>query len=484
VVKFTQEQNLFINEFTKRLKDGNAAIFSGAGLSVAAGFIDWKQLLKDIALELNLDIDKELDLISLAQYHVNTKRSKSQLNKKILEEFVEDVEPTENHRILSRLPIKTFWTTNYDTLIEDTLKGYNKIVDVKHEVKQLSNTRHKRDAVVYKMHGDVNHSSDAIITKDQYEKYYLSHGPFITTLSGDLVTKTFLFIGFSFSDPNLDYILSRIRVNFGEENINHHYCFLRKVKLGDKGCNNEADFEYQTRKQILMIEDLKRFSVNAILVEQYQDITTILSELESRFKRNSIFISGSAEEYGDWGRSRAMKLVHKLSAKLIAKNYRVINGFGWGIGSAIINGALEQIYSNPKKYSEDQLVIKPFPQFATGEKELPELWQDYRTKMISLTGIIIFCFGNKYDEKGKDIINADGVETEFKIALEQGCLPIPLGSTGYSTKELWKVVIDKFEDIYGKDKEIKKELETLENEQNADKVIQSVIRIIEKINQK
>lgn len=179
-----------------------------------------------------------------------------------------------------------------------------------------------------------------------------------------------------------------------------------------------------------------------------------------------------------------MKLVHKLSAKLIAKNYRVINGFGWGIGSAIINGALEQIYSNPKKYSEDQLVIKPFPQFATGEKELPELWQDYRTKMISLTGIIIFCFGNKYDEKGKDIINADGVETEFKIALEQGCLPIPLGSTGYSTKELWKVVIDKFEDIYGKDKEIKKELETLENEQNADKVIQSVIRIIEKINQK
>lgn len=483
-MKFTQEQNLFINEFTKRLKDGNAAIFAGAGLSVAAGFVNWKQLLKDIALELKLDIDKELDLISLAQYHVNTKRSKSQLNKKILEEFVEDVEPTENHKILARLPINTFWTTNYDTLIEDTLKEYNKIVDVKHEVKQLSNTRHKRDAVVYKMHGDVDHSSNAIITKDQYEKYYITHSPFITALSGALVTKTFLFIGFSFTDPNLDYILSRIRVNFGEENNNHHYCFLRKVKLGDKGCSNKADFEYQARKQLLMIEDLKRFSVNAILVEEYQDITTILSEIEARFKRNSIFISGSAEEYGDWGRLRAMKLVHKLSAKLIAKNYRVVNGFGWGIGSAIINGALEQVYSNPKKYSEDQLVMKPFPQFASGEKELPELWQDYRTKMISLTGIAIFCFGNKFDKNGKDIINANGVKTEFEIALKQGCLPIPLGSTGYTSNKLWKIVMDKFEDIYGKDKVVKQELETLENEQNAEKVIQSVVRIIEKINQK
>jgi hypothetical protein len=334
------------------------------------------------------------------------------------------------------------------------------------------------------MHGDVDHSSDAIITKDQYEKYYITHSPFITALSGALVTKTFLFIGFSFTDPNLDYILSRIRVNFGEENNNHHYCFLRKVKLGDKGCSNKADFEYQARKQLLMIEDLKRFSVNAILVEEYQDITTILSEIEARFKRNSIFISGSAEEYGDWGRLRAMKLVHKLSAKLIAKNYRVVNGFGWGIGSAIINGALEQVYSNPKKYSEDQLVMKPFPQFASGEKELPELWQDYRTKMISLTGIAIFCFGNKFDKNGKDIINANGVKTEFEIALKQGCLPIPLGSTGYTSNKLWKIVMDKFEDIYGKDKVVKQELETLENEQNAEKVIQSVVRIIEKINQK
>jgi len=65
------------------------------------------------------------------------------------------------------------------------------------------------------------HPDDAIISKDQYEKYFQTHGAFINTLSGDLVSKTFLFIGFSFTDPNLDYILSRIRITFKttKENI-------------------------------------------------------------------------------------------------------------------------------------------------------------------------------------------------------------------------------------------------------------------------
>ncbi len=54
-----------------------------------------------------------------------------------------------------------------------------------------------------------------------------------------------------------------------------------------------------------------------------------------------------------------------------------MNGFGWGVGSSVINGALESIHSNPNKYSESQLILKPFPQFETGSKNLKELWADY-----------------------------------------------------------------------------------------------------------
>ena len=174
-MKFSKEIEAFIKDYIKDLNEGNAAIFAGAGMSKSAGYVNWSELLSDIADELGLNIDKEWDLISLAQYHVNETGGKGKINRKILEEFSEKAEPSSNHQLLARLPINTYWTTNYDTLIEDSLKESNKIVDIKHQVEQLATTRPKRDVIVYKMHGDVNHSANAIITKEQYQEYYKTH---------------------------------------------------------------------------------------------------------------------------------------------------------------------------------------------------------------------------------------------------------------------------------------------------------------------
>ncbi|MGO8609132.1 hypothetical protein ACC848_39910, partial [Rhizobium johnstonii] len=89
-----------------------------------------------------------------------------------------------------------------------------------------------------------------------------------------------------------------------------------------------------------------------------------------RFNAHSVFISGSAYEYGDFTNLEAQKFIHLLSKELIKSNFNVVNGFGLGVGSAIINGALDAVYAEPKKYSENQLILKPFPQFPSGTKEL------------------------------------------------------------------------------------------------------------------
>lgn len=46
-------------------------MFIGAGFSMNAGYVDWKSLLSGIAEDLGLDIEKETDLVSLAQYNYN-----------------------------------------------------------------------------------------------------------------------------------------------------------------------------------------------------------------------------------------------------------------------------------------------------------------------------------------------------------------------------------------------------------------------------
>jgi hypothetical protein len=473
-----RELEAFIKSFVKDLSENNVSIFAGAGMSREAGCANWPELLREIADELGLSVDKEYDLISLAQYHVNEKKNRHRIKTKILEEFADIDSPTINHKILARLPITTYWTTNYDALIEDSLSAEYKIVDMKHEVKQLTHTRPKRDAVVYKMHGDVNHPDDAILTKQQYEEYYKTHESFIATLSGDLITKTFLFIGFSFTDPNLTHVLSRMNIQFGEGS-RQHYCFLKKeTKTVD---DDDEIFKYKKRKQELMINDLRRYKVETILVNEYSDITTILLEIERRYKKKTIFISGSAEEYGHWNREEAQNFIHLLSKSIVSNGYRVVSGFGWGVGSAVINGALDAVYENPKKNSEDQLIIKPFPQFKTGEKELSILWEEYRQRMISLCGIAIFLFGNKKDESN-NVVNANGVKREFEIAIEQGLIPIPLSATGYMSKIIFEAISSEPEKFLLGEIWIVKELEKINSTSSMQDTIKIIINIIKQLN--
>jgi hypothetical protein len=477
-MKSNRDIESFIKEFVKDLAENNVAVFAGAGMSKSAGFVNWPDLLRDIASELGLSVDKEHDLISLAQYHVNENRGKARINKKILEEFAQEAEPTENHKILARLPVITFWTTNYDTLIEDSLKVANKVADIKHQVKQLANTRPKRDVVIYKMHGDVHHPADAIITKEQYESYYKTHESFVTTLSGDLISKTFLFVGFSFTDPNLDYVLSRLNIQFGEDS-RQHYCFIKKQSQGK---DDEDVFKYKLRKQELMINDLMRYKIKSILIEEYSDITEILQEIERRYRKKTVFISGSAEEYGAWNRNEAQSFIHSLSRAIVSAGFRIVNGFGWGVGSAVINGALEAVYERPDRYSEDQLIMRPFPQFETGEKKLPDLWEEYRQRMISLAGIAVFIFGNKNDGIG-NVVPAKGVKREFEIAISQGVIPIPIAATGYITQEIFDEILKAPEKFYeGMDWIVPIIKELASNKMTAEDIIKKIITIIQTIN--
>jgi len=461
-MSFSLEIESFIKDYVKELDQGTASIFAGAGLSIPAGFVNWSELMRDIANDIGLDIETETDLISLAQFHVNENQNRTKISKKILEEFIDDTEETDKHRIIATLPVSSVWTTNYDTLIEQSFLHADKVPDIKFTEKQLLDNRPKRDVIVYKMHGDVTVPSEAILTKEQYEQYHRTHEGFINALTGELTTKTFLFLGFSFTDPNLDYVLSRLNFRFSGDK-KQHYCIVKKHILRDGLNPDEATLEYNTRKQALVINDLKRYGIKSLLVESYEEITDILKEIQNRFKMRSVFVSGSAEKYDPYSRFEAVEFIHRVSKKLIESNYRIVNGFGWGVGSAVINGALEAIHSKPLKYSESQLVLRPFPQFKTGDKELPVLWEEYRDKMISLCGIAIFLFGNKNSDG--DIVDANGVISEFEMAASNGVFCIPVACTGYAAKAISETVMQSLSDYYPNPDVAKVFLESLSNEE-------------------
>jgi hypothetical protein len=428
---FGKEVKRFLNEFFGHIDAGNAAVFAGAGLSVPAGFVNWRDLLRDIADELDLDVDRETDLVSLAQFHVNKYAgNRHALNQAVIEALSADNPPTENHKLLARLPITTWWTTNYDTLIETALRDAGKVVDVKSDVQQLANTRPRRDAIVYKMHGDVERPNDAVVTRDDYERYTLERGPFINALAGDLVSKTFLFVGFSFTDPNLDQVLARVRISFANNQRRHFAIF--KTRSKEQG-ETEEDYAHAKARQLHVIEDLKRFNIGVLLVDDYDQITAILSELERRYRRQTVFVSASAADFAPWGEEAVTQFMRALGAELIKEGGRLATGLGLGVGNALFTGAVEQVVAGHAQHIEDAMIIRPFPQFIPEDRR-QQFWRDYRNDLIGRAGIAIFLFGNKV-ENGR-IVPANGMRSEYEIAREHGLAVLPIGATGSTALEL------------------------------------------------
>lgn len=429
----------FLRVFPREVEEGNAAVFVGAGLSRPAGFVDWRMLLQSVAQDLGLDIQRETNLVAIAQYYCNERfGNRSDISRLLLDEFTRDADITPNHRILARLPIFTYWTTNYDRLIEQALEDAGKRPDVKHTVGHLSLTLPRRDAVVYKMHGDISDPGKTILIKDDYEKYHLSSQAFITALTGDLISKTFLFLGFSFSDPNIDYVLSRIRASYAE-NMRTHYCFMKRLDDGDYP--DAETLAYRSRQQALFIDDLKRFNIQTLLLDNYAQITEVLGRIERIHKSRSVLVSGAAHEWGEWSNERARRLIRGLGRTLVGKNYRIVSGFGYGVGSSIISGALERMYATRRSKSDEQLILRPFPQEAVGELSWPELLKRYRDDLTDYAGAAVFLFGNKLQDG--EVVLSDGVAQEFEIAKTKGLALIPVGATGYMAKQLWdKVMAD------------------------------------------
>jgi hypothetical protein len=438
------DSTTFVSKYAKELANDNAAAFIGAGLSKAAGYVDWPGLLDPVAKELGLDVKKENDLVALAQYYVNKKgANRHQLSQLLVESFSDLQEPTENHKILARLPIRAFWTTNYDALIEGALHAGGRIADVKYTSEQLTTTKTRRDVVVYKMHGDIGHPSSAVLTRDDYERYHRTHEAFITALSGALVSTTFCFLGFSFNDPNLDYILSRIRATFTEDQ-RAHYCITKRRSR--KEFSTKARFDYATVKQQLVTQDLLRFNIETVLVDEYSDITELLRAVEKRHRVRTVFISGSAHEYGSWGQPTAHEFIAQLSTQLIQKKFKITTGFGLGVGGPLVTGAVQAIYSHKLGSVEDQLIMRPFPIQITDPADRRRTFERYREDIIAQAGIAIFLLGNKLDS-GK-VVNAPGVAAEFELAKKMGLWLIPVGASGFAAEQLWRELMKRYDSYY------------------------------------
>lgn len=470
----------FVNKYATAIMDGNAAVFAGAGLSMEQGFVDWKTLLMPFAKQIRIDLSRETDLVSIAQYYVNENRGqRGEMFDEILKQFSKTPAASSSSMgVLARLPISTYWTTNYDDQIESALRSSNKIVDVKRSEKNLAHNVPKRDAVIYKMHGDVNNVEQTVLTKSDYELYDSNYPMFRTALKADLLSKKFLFIGFSFEDPNIEYVLSEIHGILGDGQNTHFGIFKNIQRLTDE---SDDEFEYRKLKFTLKLHDLSRYGIKPVLVDDYSKIPELLQSVERKTMRRNIFISGSMSQDFDedannkWTYSDGLELANTLAYEIVRADKKIITGFGLGIGSAVIDGVLRDVHATKPNHLSEYLDMFPFPQVLDPDHR-KEIWTQYRQDILKDAGIVIILFGEKILD-GKHVV-ANGVLEEYKLAHDAGKVVIPIGSTGWAAAKIFK---ESMEELCNRVDLTSEQVQTLQQGLDISELVKVILEIIERL---
>ena len=235
----------------------------------------------------------------------------------------------------------------------------------------------------------------------------------------ELVTNTFLFLGYSFQDSIITSCLSDVNQCLGES-ANYHFTIMLNKK--------NAEFGF-------FVQDLEdRYHIKVLLINDYDELPQILIALNKEIKKKNIFFSGVFERLPEAEDRMAVTLCKEITAKLLANRYHIYTGYGRNFGNYLAGYSVQYLLTNNMDI-ERYLIMRPFLQtMPSAEKEA------HRQMLINECPIAIFMFGQS--PKGDKYINSTGMRKEFEIAKKERKFIIPIGSTGYTSKEIWKEVKD------------------------------------------
>ncbi|MDD2586011.1 MAG: SIR2 family protein [Syntrophomonadaceae bacterium] len=396
----------FINKISDALYENRGVIFVGSGISKPSTAVDWFELLKPLADDLGIVIDNEHDDLPLiAQYIVNEYTGNrgpliNSISKACNHKF-----PLNNyHMALSTTKVSTIWTTNYDNLLERAFSDF--LVDVKINDDAISRNVINSDVEILKIHGCIlgSEHKDIIITQEDYEDFLYNKPATSQRLCNDLLKKSFLFIGYSYRDPNIKNIMITTR-RLAQGHTQEHY--LIHIKPQDE---NEAIRKEKERRIKLWCKDLKRLGITTLLIDDYNELEGILFTISQKSRGKTVYVTGSHE--------KGHPIAHSLGA-LLAKDREInlISGQSSGIGADVVSAFTEQCIKD--RYDiNDRLQIFPNPyaanpNFSNDPTLLPELKKS-RAKLMNSTQVVIIFNGGM------------GTEAEFEVAKDRNCKILPV----------------------------------------------------------
>lgn len=145
---------------------------------------------------------------------------------------------------------------------------------------------------------------------------------------------------------------------------------------------------------------------------------------------HNVFISGSFEYLSNEEDAFAYSLCKSLGEKLIDSNYNIVTGFGRNVGYYISGVVTQKLINSNIGNIEERLIMRPFAHIMTAEEDT-----QFRKLLISNANSTIYMFGQCLKNKKQE--NSRGTIEEYELARNMNKIIIPIGVTGYASREIF-----------------------------------------------
>jgi hypothetical protein len=215
------------------------ALFAGAGLSLAAGVPDWKQLVLAIAKKFDVACDANASpsvLPDVLDACLEAAETAKDFWAAVSQQVCIESAGTDTQRLLLRLPFEVFATTNLDCILDGLHVGTENVAEPRIVSYPILRTGELAGRRLIHLHGSCECSdepgflADVVLTASSYREAYGDTSMLPLALEALFTTHRVLLIGTSFNDPDLAYVahsaFKRLIGHAGSHAQNPHYALV------------------------------------------------------------------------------------------------------------------------------------------------------------------------------------------------------------------------------------------------------------------
>lgn len=258
--------------------------FVGSGVSMNSNYPSWNDLIKNYAEPLGVIKDNYYadEYLKIPQYYYNRYGVINYFNI-INKQFEHNMSTNPIHKLLFDLNPSEVVTTNFDDLLEKAADEYGAKFDT---IKQDSDVPHsQRINNIIKMHGDLN-LRNIVFKEDDYLSYSTNF-PIIENYVRSLIaTRTVLFIGYSFNDPDVKLLFQWVKDILGN-NRKRAYLLCPDTSMdgGMDIIDPEIEYEYYLNQGIEILY-YKNIESEELISDIRESNQTQLSSMKSNKGEN------------------------------------------------------------------------------------------------------------------------------------------------------------------------------------------------------